>query len=312
MFKGRRLQYAAIGCGLVVAALLLFRVLGGGHQEANVQDRTGAHTQRYYDSYGGPYSLLGPCPQTEDQGNQTACDPHYYERRDLQQQRNMSRAAWAQLTLTGISIALLLYTLGLSIRATNASIAQAKEARRAIPQPYLQLKPGEFKFAPDAPRTGFLRGISKSDSVKFRLHNYGPAVATLIHIEARLDLLTDDEPFPGLLTGNEANPDVSVHGTAIGAQSESEIYWVNRKRREGESGFDSLLDDWFLHGFAVYSDGFDRYYALGFCYSFAGFGWSRDTPPGCRNGDANYHRETTRPPARPPWLDRVWRAITEP
>lgn len=321
MSNGDWLPKPPLGVGLICVGLLLIAAWHNHFESLRWTAESRPTEQAQTAQQSNPNAAQrqqGPTrPQLADTSGPICESEADCSEKDLREQRRMADAADAQywinrwqLILAAVAAFLLWRTLRQQAKATRASIEQAEAARRAVAQPYLQFKPQAFQFATEM-RTGIGALLPREhDSVQFVLHNYGAAPAVLTHAEARLEIVDDDTPFSGFLKGDDAIPNATVHGVVIGSGLASDPYFANRERRPDEITLDSL-DSWWVHGFAVYSDGLGRYYALGFCYEFRGFGWVRSTPVGFRNGDANYHREITKQPPRAPWLVRVWRAATE-
>lgn len=296
---------AAIG---VIACALVWGVIGVGLLTSS-QDRADAYYEVDDHRGGNHYQSYRTAVRLSEQecaraSQQRGSEAEQSTQRDLCAQyiaavaaRKSANFAEVQTWIGVFGFAFVIVGLVLNWIATLAATEQAKLARRAIPQPFLQVEPKDFKLAePD--RRGLLAALGKHDSAKFVLHNHGAAPAVLIHVQSRLDLIENGSAFPGFVRNDPIEPNMLVFGVIVGADKDSAGLWANRTRTQDEESFSfSGLEDWWLHGYAVYSDGRDRYYELGFCYAFAGFGWVRSTPPGCINGDANYHREITKNPA---------------
>lgn len=306
MSDSNRLLFAAAAIGLIVCSLI-WGVVGVGlvfssEQRAQAYREIDDHRGGYeYQSYRTAVRLTEEeCANASEQSGSQA---EQSTQHDLCAQyiaataaRKSANYAQAQTWIGVFGFAFVIVGLVLNWIATLAATEQAKLARRAIAQPFLQVEPKDFRLA-EARRVGVMAAIPRSESAKFVLHNHGAAPAVLIHVQSRLDLVEDGGAFPGFVRNDPVEPNMLVFGVIVGADKDSAGLWASRTRTpEEEDFFLSGLEDWWLHGYAVYSDGKDRYYALGFCYAFTGFGWVRSTPPGCRNGDANYHREITKNP----------------
>lgn len=303
MSDSNRLLFAAAAIGLVICSII-WGVIGVGSLFRNperaavyydMQDRREGN--QYQTSRSAAQLTEQACTEASRAGSDDVIETN---QRDLCAQfiaaaaaRETADYAKAQTWIGLVGFAFVIVGLALNWIATAAATEQASLARRAIPQPYLQAVAKDFNLAKEGERKGLLRAFNASDSAKLILHNHGEAPAVLVHVQARLDLVEQDEEFPGFVRNDPPEPNMLVHGVVVGAHTDSDGFWANRPRPDSVH-YDGL-EDWWLHGYAVYSDGKGRHYALGFCFGFAGFGWVRATPPGQRNGDANYHREITKP-----------------
>jgi hypothetical protein len=300
-----RLLVAAAALGVVFCSLI-WSAVGLGLLTRN-PERAAAESEIYHQRQHDQYETYDAALALTDEAcaearTESADESQRHDNRDLCAQyiaaasaRKSANYTQFQTWIGLFGFSFVIVGLILNWVATDAAAEQARLARRAIPQPYLQVSPKQLRLASEADRAGagaILRSLPQHDSAQFTLHNHGGAPATLVHVQARLDLVEAGDPFPGFVTNDPVEPNMLVHGVIVGANGESDPLWASRQRVADT--FPDVLDDWWLHGYVVYSDGFDRYYALGFCFGFAGFGFVRATPPGCRNGDANYHREITK------------------
>jgi hypothetical protein len=314
MFEGRRLQYAAIAIGVAIVSLLLFRALTGDQMTAS-DDAGRANANRHYDDYGGPYPRLGPCYPANGvaQRNLSGCDPHYYERRDIYQQRAMARAARWQLILTAVSIGLLLFTLRLSIRATNAAIDQAQTARREfeeLERPYL------FADIPERPRHALAPPPLPTDPIVYIYRNHGRSPAVITRMWEERQRVRTSQRLPEPIDPMGPKGIRTPHGV-VAAPDGGETQTFTLRTFPSQSQPPKSDDDtelWYFIGYAIYQDpaGVSQY-VKGFCCHYVGGGEWRLTGSGLQPDPYNYDRKIERERQAPTLMQRVasaWAALT--
>lgn len=315
MSESRRLQHAAIGCGLVLAALLLPAVFGVGPYLASLSERSAAQHSGY-DARNDPYSRLGPCQDTGPSAEgrpQRPCDAHYYERRDLPEQASTATATWAQFGLGIVNLILLGATLVLSINATRAATEASKTARQeleVLERPYLQAVGDAFEPLDSVEEgTAYRYGPGAHASIKF--YNYGRAPATLLRIHATL-VWGDhfgERVEPVIPADSESR--VLPFGSVVPPEKFSDPYW-STQRIPAENFIPPDETEWWLIGFLRYEDAFANQFLMGFCLRRSRGAWVRSGPFGKDAEQYNYVRKVDRPAKRQTARERLtaaWAAL---